>query len=70
MLEVKAERKASSLAQLATCVSQIFTEQFDRMFIFALTLNLDQLRIHLFDRSGIVSTYPIDIHEVSLVSGI
>ncbi|KXN89335.1 hypothetical protein AN958_05833 [Leucoagaricus sp. SymC.cos] len=52
VMEVKRDLKAPSLAQLASYVSQMFAEQLDRLFVLALTLNQDKLRVHLFDRSG------------------
>lgn len=66
VIEVKAKRDASSLSQLATYVKQIFMEQFDRLFVLALSLHDDHLRIHLFDRSGIISSSAINIHKVSV----
>ncbi|KAJ3558520.1 hypothetical protein NP233_g11495 [Leucocoprinus birnbaumii] len=52
-----------SLAQLAVYVRQIFMEQLDRLFVLAFTFNLPLLRVHLFDRSGVISSTGIDIHK-------
>ncbi|KAF5356976.1 hypothetical protein D9756_006629 [Leucocoprinus leucothites] len=64
VVEVKPNKDGdSALPQLATYVRHIFMEQLDRHFVLAFTLNLDALRIHLFDRSGVISSSPINIHE-------
>ncbi|KAF5356962.1 hypothetical protein D9756_006583 [Leucocoprinus leucothites] len=39
------------------------TEQLDRHHVLAFTLRRGYLRIHLFDRSGVLSSTPIDIHQ-------
>ncbi|KAJ3566488.1 hypothetical protein NP233_g6977 [Leucocoprinus birnbaumii] len=63
VVEVKAQKATDVLAQLATYVRQIFMEQLDRLYVFASTFELDTLRVHLFDRSGIISSTPINIHQ-------
>ena len=69
--EVEQVKSTASLAQLATYVRQIFMDQLDRRFVLALILGGDELHVHLFDRSGIVSTLtPINIHEVGLLEWI
>ena len=40
-------------------------ECIDWLFVIAFTLNDRLLWMHLFDHSGIVSSGPIDIHNVS-----
>ena len=64
IVEIKTDA-TNALAQLSAYVSRIFMECIDRLFVIAFTLNDRLLRMHLFDRSGIVSSGPIDIHNVS-----
>ncbi|KAJ3566486.1 hypothetical protein NP233_g6975 [Leucocoprinus birnbaumii] len=52
-----------SKAQLAGFVGEIFAEQFDRHFVPAFSFHLGDFSIHLFDRSGVLSSTPIDIHQ-------
>ncbi|KAJ3560147.1 hypothetical protein NP233_g11023 [Leucocoprinus birnbaumii] len=63
VVEIKPKKDSSVLSQLATYVRQIFMEQLDRYFVLAFTFELDTLRIHLFDRSGVISSTPINIHQ-------
>ena len=64
IVEIKTDA-TNALAQLSAYVSRIFMECIDRLFVIAFTLNDRLLRMHLFDHSGIVSSGPIDIHNVS-----
>ena len=64
IVEIKTD-VTNALAQLSAYVSRIFMECIDQLFVIAFTLNNRLLQIHLFDRSGIVSSGPIDIHNVS-----
>jgi len=41
-------------------------ECIDRLFVIAFTLSKTSFRMHLFDRSGVVSSSPFNIHEVSI----
>ena len=64
IVEIKTDA-TNALAQLLAYVSQIFMECINWLFIIAFTLNDRLFWIHLFDRSGIVSSSPIDIHNMS-----
>ena len=55
----------NALAQLSAYVSWIFMECIDWLFVIVFTLNDWLLRMHLFDHSRIVSSGPINIHNVS-----
>jgi len=66
-IETEAEVN-SALLQLCGYTRQIFREQLDRRFVIGLTLCFDQLRVYLFDRSGVMGTAKaIDIHQVCLI---
>ncbi|KAJ3553422.1 hypothetical protein NP233_g12647 [Leucocoprinus birnbaumii] len=62
VVEVKSAPR-DALPQLATYVRQLFMEQVDRHFIIAFTFTLPLLRIHLFDRSGVISSTGINVHN-------
>ena len=64
IVEIKTDA-TNTLAQLLAYVSWIFMECINRLFVIAFTLNDQLLQMHLFDHSGIVSSGPIDIHNVS-----
>ena len=55
-----------ALDQLSTYVTRIFMECIDRLFVIAFTLSEHSFRMHLFDRSGVVSSVPLNIHKVSI----
>ncbi|KAF5356954.1 hypothetical protein D9756_006628 [Leucocoprinus leucothites] len=62
--EVVEEHYTDPRLQLARYAGQIFQAQPDRLFVFALSLSVDCLHIHLFDRSGTVMTKePININQ-------
>ena len=65
MVEIKRTNDIA-LGQLSTYVSRIFMECIDRLFVIAFTLSDRSFCMHLFDRSGVVSSVPFDIHEVSI----
>ena len=40
-------------------------ECIDRLFVIVFTLSEHSFRMHLFDRSGVASSAPFNIHNVS-----
>ena len=65
MVEIRIDYNMA-LDQLSTYVSRIFMECIDRLFVIAFTLSKHSFRMHLFDRSGVVSSAPFNIHKVSI----
>jgi len=65
VVEIKIDYNIA-LDQLSTYVSRVFMECIDRLFVIAFTLSKTSFRMHLFDRSGVVSSSPFNIHEVSI----
>ena len=63
IVEIKTD-VTNALAELLVYVSQIFMECINWLFVIAFTLNDWFLWMHLFDHSGIVSSSPINIHNV------
>ena len=64
IVEIKTD-VTNALAQLLVYMSRIFMKCIDRLFVIVFTVNDQLLQMHLFDHSGIVSSGPIDIHNVS-----
>ena len=67
MVEIKITDDIA-LDQLSTYVSRIFMECIDRLFVIAFTLSEHSFRMHLFDRSGVMSSVPFNIHKVSILN--
>ncbi|KIJ38845.1 hypothetical protein M422DRAFT_258492 [Sphaerobolus stellatus SS14] len=60
------DHRQDALAQLCNYAKQAFREQLDRRFIIGFTLCLDELKLYLFDRSGVLeSQKSINIHDAS-----
>ena len=64
IVEIKTDT-TNVLAQLSAYVSWIFMECIDWLFVIVFTLNDWLLLMHLFYHSRIMSSGPIDIHNVS-----
>jgi hypothetical protein len=66
-LEIKSAQDptglTSSQSQLAENVRLAFSSQDDRCFVLGLTLVRSDLRLWLFDHSGVLQSKPIDIHK-------
>ena len=63
-LEIRLEKQDEALARdrLATIMQQKFLYQYNRRYTFGLVISQQTLTIHMFDRSGIVSSPSIDYH--------
>jgi len=63
-LEIRLEQQDEGPLRdrLATVMQQMFLYQYNRRYAFGLVISQQTLTIHMFDRSGIVSSPSIDYH--------
>ena len=63
-LEIRLEKQdeASARDRLATIMQQMFLYQYNRRYAFGLVISQQTLTMHMFDRSGVLSSPSIDYH--------